>query len=653
MLTMDLIKKILFKMIHTVKIKKITQLFNVYEYIPNNLDTPITALEIDKAIRKFEIFKQDKPILSRSEHIKQIAYLVNNIDMTPICIDIGNPETGKVPDNILTSGFHHLAAAVYRKDSDILVDLNGSAKALSSLFNITEIKEEDIFDWTANDNKLNSRWSDEAFVLTQILNRTPNVVKLADPKIWNEKFLNEIFPLISTKDFIEEINKENRNLLFSADFVKAFSKQIKLFKIVWDDHYKYLFKKEDYSSSPILTFKGKAETKKSIFESIFSNKENCLKLLELNNDFYRYFSKKIKLDKDIISEVHKKNLDTYSFNTFNLGEFLPPEYFNDFHNNIYYIKNFYKEKGDPIFELATKNWINDKDKCIEMFNSFKDEASSSSKYYLYNELAPSLKKDKDFNLKIVKNNPIFYNYMPDILKKDIDVIETICSSLEITDNHAFPNIPFECYGLIKNESIIKKIIFNHPHLLQKEYFPKEWTMKKEYLITIGNKIDNLEFKNISDYKSYLDDEELIVKLISNNYKFFDKLPVKYKKNKTYVLEALSSNFDKSTCNLKKIPHELWLDKDFCIEAFKITDLSIKHIPTHFFNQKDFILEFFKEVTKNNSDFVKSHLPTEISKFLSNLNVNGDYHSYFERTILSQSLELKLGIKDKTSRTIKI
>lgn len=645
-------------MIHTVSIKKLINLSNPYEITPEGLDKPITLEEIENSLKKGLYLETDSSSWTRAKHIKRIAYLVIQPDTTPVSVNIGSPENNEVPENIVEDGFHRLAAAIYRKDNNILVELKGSEKALFSLFNINEkILEKNFFSWDVNAHNLKPTWANKDFVMKQIMAGDENVIKLADPSLWTMDFLEEIAATYHSKDFISHIKNNEPTILFQENFIKAFSKNTEIFQDLWSSYFKYLFEKDEYRTSEITSYPDKTQVKKIINKEIFSNKEIALKILEKDYDYYQYFSKDLKLDNQIIEFIYKENKGQPSYNQFKFGDVVPKEYFNDFTKNVKFMNAFYHGENNSYFEVATKNWITDKNKCIAMFNEFEENSQNShEKFKTYKLLDINLKNDKDFNLQIVSVNPKFYEQMSDKLKQDPAIIEAACNSPKAISADLFNKIPYQGFPFIKNEDIIQGLICENPSLLEKDNWPKEWTMKKEYLTSLGSKISRVEFKKITNYKEFLKDENLVLELIKNSNRFYSNLPAKEKIKPEYILKYIEFHEDKNREDkryLTHISHEIWLNKDFCINAFKADKDTIKLIPNHFFNQKDFILDFFEAVTPNNNRFVRNNLPKEINHFLTVFDVNENYQDFFKKFFLSQSLEQKLDTKEKPTRSLKI
>ncbi len=91
---------------------------------------PLTVEEVTLAIAEGRLGDRphgdDWSKWSRQQHVERVAYLVVYPDPTPIELDVGVPELGCHVAWPLQDGHHRLAAAFYRGDKTIEVDVSGS-----------------------------------------------------------------------------------------------------------------------------------------------------------------------------------------------------------------------------------------------------------------------------------------------------------------------------------------------------------------------------------------------------------------------------------------------------------------------------------------------------------------------------------------------
>lgn len=109
-----------------------------------DIDTPITKEEVfealnngDAALRNTNIFDkavQELPAdIARQNHIRKIAYFIENPTNEPISIDVGVPELGCNVKHIIDDGNHRLAAAICMNRENIPAYVAGSTNYMKEL----------------------------------------------------------------------------------------------------------------------------------------------------------------------------------------------------------------------------------------------------------------------------------------------------------------------------------------------------------------------------------------------------------------------------------------------------------------------------------------------------------------------------------------
>lgn len=93
-------------------------------------DAPLTQAAVSRAIREGRL-RADSWSASHSEwsweeHVERVAYLVANPDPKPLYVDVGIPSLGYHANWPIQDGNHRFAAAIYRRDTRILVEAAGS-----------------------------------------------------------------------------------------------------------------------------------------------------------------------------------------------------------------------------------------------------------------------------------------------------------------------------------------------------------------------------------------------------------------------------------------------------------------------------------------------------------------------------------------------
>lgn len=118
------------------------QPWNPFEHaVWRNLVRPITREEVRLAIERGRLRRTQlgvgRETTTRRAHVNRVAYLVVNPSDDPIDIEVGVPElTGREVDWVIQDGNHRLAAAFYRGDAKVRVDIGGSIAHASKLFNV-------------------------------------------------------------------------------------------------------------------------------------------------------------------------------------------------------------------------------------------------------------------------------------------------------------------------------------------------------------------------------------------------------------------------------------------------------------------------------------------------------------------------------------
>lgn len=101
--------------------------------------TPITREEVTKALKAGRLLPPGERhgfTMTRSEHIRRVAWLIKNGWSDAIELDVGIPSLGYFNSWFVLDGNHRHAAAIFRGDPDILADIGGSLDYAEELFGI-------------------------------------------------------------------------------------------------------------------------------------------------------------------------------------------------------------------------------------------------------------------------------------------------------------------------------------------------------------------------------------------------------------------------------------------------------------------------------------------------------------------------------------
>jgi hypothetical protein len=104
---------------------------------------PITGQDIAQAIASNKLRKtpltpwknktHEKLMTSKAYHVQRIAYLAVSGWTDPIQIDVGIPALGYDATEFICDGWHRFAAAIYKKDKEILCSWSGQENIVSGL----------------------------------------------------------------------------------------------------------------------------------------------------------------------------------------------------------------------------------------------------------------------------------------------------------------------------------------------------------------------------------------------------------------------------------------------------------------------------------------------------------------------------------------
>lgn len=125
---------------HTVSIKTLMNHTNPFNGCWPELSRPITVEEVKQCIAEdraelantpswIELaFKKDKPSDEeiRDAHVRKIAFFATNESIKPIHLEVGIPELGCYPENLLDDGNHRFAGAIVRGDETIRAKISGT-----------------------------------------------------------------------------------------------------------------------------------------------------------------------------------------------------------------------------------------------------------------------------------------------------------------------------------------------------------------------------------------------------------------------------------------------------------------------------------------------------------------------------------------------
>lgn len=125
-----------------ISVKKLS---NHYQVFSNGSDfdiwgSNVTQNDVLNSIRNgifeetpFQLFTFKNDVFEY-DHAARIAFLVKNIDSTPIELDVGIPLSGYYSSHFIVDGNHRFAAALIRKDKNIMATFCGDVGYFNHLF---------------------------------------------------------------------------------------------------------------------------------------------------------------------------------------------------------------------------------------------------------------------------------------------------------------------------------------------------------------------------------------------------------------------------------------------------------------------------------------------------------------------------------------
>jgi hypothetical protein len=228
-------------MAYTVLIKNLKKAINPVKIYG------IKSSEIKKAINDLDIF----PIAGgndKSNMIRNIAYKVLNPTDLPVTLNLGDIETGNIPENIVAEGAEELIAAMYLEKETIAVNFEGNLSTVKtfvgqSLEELTEINIQDKpvqeVDWSRGFN-VEEYWDDKAYVFNRLGLKPENLFSKIDKSLWQDESF--IIELLDKKEIKNDsihllIQKVSQDTLLSDLFFTELKTHPVAFYKLWDKFY--------------------------------------------------------------------------------------------------------------------------------------------------------------------------------------------------------------------------------------------------------------------------------------------------------------------------------------------------------------------------------------------------------------------------------
>ena len=592
---------------YIIKLEKLKNICNPFNEICwDDIDKPILRSEVTYQLKKLQNFT-DMPedgFIGRDLHVHRIAKKCFFDKLETITLNIGFPSNGSMPENFIEKeSLYTLCSAIYNQKQNILIYINGDDNIVKKLFNIPDSSK---INFEVDNELFKKKWHNKDFVIKKILsNELDKVFSFMPKDMLSIEFLNEIYDLNNTIaiHFIYQLGLHKIDF-YSSKSVMDFCYEKKINFII------------DTSS------KERPEFIKFLKNNYFTNKDmvKCFLNYNINIDIDNFrsddFIKLIVENFQNDTEVFDLLLNKLKFNHY-ISEPIKKFLLNK--ENLILYGNKY-----PIEDYML-NHFNEKDVLSVLSNTKKINT------YIFSTLKKEL-KTISVACKLIEKNSEIYNFLTPDFQKNLEIINVLNNTYDKKTNEI--NIHSDFYHLITNPLLQENIATS--------ILKSKTNIDLPFKIPL-NTFFNLSPQNLSlhknkDFLEYKKEEAFMIKLLTYNSDYYNILTYTEKLNKDFALIALNGN--------KKIPSELWLDKDFCVNALSIQNKNdyIKNVPDFFWNDEEFLLKLFKKVNIN----IKK-LPSSIRNFLNFHNVNDGIYEF----LLNESLNQKTDNKQVKTKKIKI
>lgn len=563
--------------------------------------------------------------------------------------------------------------------------------------------------WDISKETLVQSWGDKDYALNQIKKTNGDdlekIFKLVPLEFWkNKNFIKEIFVHKSTM-FIGLMPREVMNDKEVKEiFIDCICENNKLLSGEWYSYQNLLnnVQKNIYetmrklkmdmdnipNSTSILTNMGLINKDKlseeekeelwiaeKLYDKLFSNKAKCIEILihpELSSKrIENLFAPHIQLDEEII-ELMSANCNSNSYSKGVLYKLVPKEYFTDEEKTM----NFLIKHVDACFntykaempEYIKKHFDKSEENTLKLMEAMSQSNYCRDKYAeIYINLSPELQQSERILFKIIDLKNTTFSTLDDnvlskahkeMIKNDKKIQDYI---LNVGNYQLFSNLDDKIIYQVTDKKHIVELVKVNYRLLEKGVAPESWREDIDIVSAVGQ---NIRWLNLSktEIKKMVSNTDTAKKLISYCYEeIVPKLPKEIKANSEiglYVIALINNKGNLKYQNEEYIPHSLWINQKFCINALKQVNSSeeiLKNIPKAYFKDSDFIMKLFKEIDDGKINIrILNGIP-EVKKCLDSFGIEqGNLVSFAERFFGQQKLNDNLVIKEeKQSRKLKI
>lgn len=386
-----------------------------------------------------------------------------------------------------------------------------------------------------------------------------------------------------------------------------------------------------------------------IAPELWADKSLAAAAVKAHVEAYKYISKELQMDNDIINAVLPK-----------LGGYNQTLKFTDFPEALQNDKDFVRKAltaDAKIYKQISDKFKGDKDLAL---------LAVQSEGYCYYFVPSALKEDKEIALAAVNSVPDAYKYFPDKVKRDKDVACIVAGKLPKAelDKHAFPKYLYKdidiAMQVLRNKhiqdpmSLLPSSLFSkqdniiaflqeglNPNLFSR-FIPREITSNKDFALEaikinpeIYNHLDltlrvdkeiaaltveidedmikyvpagclddrkDLALKIVEKdgtmisqdaLKSFQDDSEVAMTAILNDGHAYNYISKRLQKNEAIMLATISDNI---ACFVFTKNPELCNNKEFMLKAIEMNEETLRYASKALRDDRDFALSVQPHIT---------------------------------------------------------
>lgn len=645
---------------YKIKTSTLNKVIDVFQKLQ---DLGITQESLQNRINTKDVFVLSTDD-SHTQLEKTLAFAVLNNNTRALRIDLSRYSSSL--DAI--EGYEALVGALMLKKEELYVELVGEEKLkkpFGKLIEIDSTENADTFNNTATleefdltlpakDNSLEV-WADKDYVLARLKEDQSNLHLIA-PELWkNIGFVKEFVLYFFSVDPFEKIDI---NHFYTEEFIVALTENPLLFDRMWSKYYEYFYEDnhrswsrrknvEDLTPEEQQALTRSQTVKQIMNEKIFSQIEIVEKISThsvLFNHIKSYLPQEVfKSNKMVDILFHQTERNSYRDDLLDL---LPDSFFEKKENVIRYLAH--AQPSSHIIEnnpRIYKSWINDKQTCLEIVQSVKGVADK------FVSLFKPYFQDDAFLQVYQTINPDVWHSLSAKQKKETQYFNHF-----ITYGSTSDFLEEEYFKLIdKDANLIKTYVSRNPRILSSYNVKhsetlKKWRQDEELLALMGSELNyNIEYIPKKTMARLIEREDLLKKVLAQCPRLYTVLSTSMQLKPEFIrlyLEHKDANINNNAIH--------WLNKDFCLIAFKLDSKYIKNIPQPILKSKEFIYKVLKSVDDGeiSANLIK-FLPDELNAIFDNYAIKEGYVAFLKTFELNRKLQNKLEQTQAPTKKLKI